>query len=228
MKKYIVLLIGILFLMIDVKIETIPYPEFEEFHTEATNTVSMIIDHVIGHNMKIDPVSDIVGYILLAIASLMFIKAYKNNSFPMNYDVESKIRCRKRFGKAVRWCIAGIIVYAFELLVPLWLNGNLRYRSGYGLYILALIIKITVLIMTVLGMLGLIETLENHDFNNKTAIFSLLAIFCTCINRVCWFYDITRPVYWIYYGLSLAFMAFSVGRVIHTLKRDDYFQVYSL
>ena len=71
MKKYYLLFVALVLLVLDIRIPMFAYPIFEEFRTEAPKTVDMVINHVLGHKVPLDMISDAIGYVLLAAASIM-------------------------------------------------------------------------------------------------------------------------------------------------------------
>ena len=68
-KKYYVLYLGVIFLMLDIMIKVFPFPAFEEFFTLAPETVDMVINHVVGDRMRLDVASDFIGLILIFLGS---------------------------------------------------------------------------------------------------------------------------------------------------------------
>ncbi|MBO7334553.1 MAG: hypothetical protein J6U67_06615 [Lachnospiraceae bacterium] len=218
MKKYVFILIGVFFLMIDIKMFSAEYPAFEMFRTEAPNTVDMVVNHVIGSRLPIDIVSDVAGYLALIVAAVIVIKEFAGTEFKDDFERQEKKRYKDRFERVLCWSGVGIIAYLFNAFMPFMLNGNLRYRAGYGMFFVCLAVKIAVITMTVTGIMGLEECVEDHDFNNKTTIFALIAVICACVTRICFFYDLGF-VYWIYMFLSIAFMLLAIGRFAYILKK---------
>ena len=101
MKKYTVLLVAILLLILDIRIPTAEYPAFEAFKTEAPETVDLIIRHVVGSSLRIDLLSDAAGYFLIAVYALKMLGA------------------SERYKKVILWSLLGLGMYIFQNIVAL-------------------------------------------------------------------------------------------------------------
>lgn len=211
-KKYYVLYLGVIFLMLDIMIKVFPFPAFEEFFTLAPETVDMVINHVVGDRMRLDVASDFIGLILIFLGSSMFLKEWKENPVDDEYSKGKKQIHYRYFQRLKVYCILAAIFYFWEKLMPFVLNGNLRYRLGYGDYFVYLIFEAIVLVNTFLCSLGALDEMKIHTYNTVTIIFGLLSVMCYVVTKLCFFYDLTIP-FWIYTFVSLGIMAFTFLRV---------------
>lgn len=185
MKKYYLLLIALLLIVVDVRISTVSYPAFEEFKTEAPETVSLVIDHVLGHTLKADIFSDVAGYILLAIASVML--GLKN----------------KRFLKTLMWTGLALGAYVFRYAMPFILNGHDRFQIGYGIYFVAAALEAIVVFSAMYSLCHQLESTENHSYNNITVIVAMLSMGTGLVAAVIYFFGfIVVPL--IYYLIQIA------------------------
>lgn len=195
MKKYIIVLIGFMFLFLDIRFATIAFPQFEPFRTEAPDTVDLIIRHVIGDSMQIDIMSDAIGFILVIVGAIMVIKAGKNSILEKAFE---------HFKKLIPWGLVGLVLYLTEKLAPFALNGNLRFRCGYFLYFLCLAAKAVSMGHAMFGVGEALESTENHVRNNLSIILIMICLGCFVVSRVAYFYELTISA-WIYYVVSGAF-----------------------
>lgn len=203
MKKYLIVLIGFLFLFIDLRFGYTAFPVFEPFRTEAPNTVDLIIRHVIGDRMQLDIFSDAIGFILVLVGVLVVLKSEKAIITQKAMD---------HFKKMFPWELAGIVLYFAEKLQPFFLNGNLRFRCGYLLYFLYLAAKTITMGHAMFGVAEALESTENHTRNNLSIIFIMLCLGCFVVSRIAYFYELTIST-WIYYGLSAVFAVSAFIRV---------------
>lgn len=201
MKKIIIVWIGLLFLLIDTRITgIIPYPAFEPFDTPAPETVDMIVGHLIGDSVPIDLFSDIIGYILIM-------------------GVASKIvnENKKAFG-AFALCFLSLALYAANLVMPFFLNGETRYTVGFFLYLVWLFAECFATIQVGFMCCREAECLENHAWNNVVAIFVMLSSFAGLIRGMSHFYNFPGTAL-VYYIVQIFFT------VVYTLmfwKRRSY------
>lgn len=231
--KYIFMIIGFLFLIIDIRIGTIAFPAFEEFRAEAPETVEMVIGHVVTDHMLVDVVSDIAAFVLIAVAGGMIAKAggkFFQDGLTPDKDsrrlpkagrkgAEDSERLPKAGRKGVKLCVVsmiGIVSYLAVNLMPFVLNGRERYSAGYLLFFVFLAFKTAVLVMTAKTLTEPLENLQTHIYVNTTTIFLLIAVGCFVVSRVVFFYDL-MPGYWIYFGLSIVFMLLGLIRVVKVL-----------
>lgn len=209
MKKFIFAFAAFFLLIADVRIGVVQYPEFIKFRTEAPNTVDLVVNHVIGDTMKIDILSDAIGFILAFAAAIMFIRYIEENN---NITPEKSQKLIKSMVNVRNWSAVGLIVYIGEKIMPFFMNGNYRFRLGYALYFLLLIAEVVVYSAGALTICRLQENLENHTYNNLTSIFAMLSIGTFTVARVLYFYDL-MVVFIIYYVLSIIFFFIAAYRL---------------
>lgn len=187
MSSIAAILIGMIFLLIDVKLTgIIPYPEFEEFPAIAEKTADMIINHVVGDSLPIDVFSDVAGYIIIIVVCAKVVN--KND-------------------KAFRCFCLGILAlgfYLFHNFMPFFFNGEARYNIASFSYIAMLLIKCVAFIQAGLVCTQTTECVENHAANLVTEIFFMLAAFCGFIRGMAFFYNLPRTMYF-FYGIQCFF-----------------------
>lgn len=171
---YGIVFLAVILLVIDIPIPTMAYPAFEPFHTEAPKTVDLLINHVMGHHLRLDLFSDVLGYLLLAAACVM-----------LGSD-------NKSFFRLLPWIAAGMGFYLCFHLMPFLLNGRPRYRAGYLLYFVAGALQVLVLLRAMLHVCDGLETTENHGYNNLSIILMLISCFAGAISMTGWFYSLLR------------------------------------
>ncbi|MDE6674216.1 MAG: hypothetical protein K2K19_05300, partial [Acetatifactor sp.] len=121
---YGIVFLAVILLVIDIRIPVKPYPTFEAFVTEAPETVDLVINHVIGHQLRLDLCSDILGYLLMAAACIMLG------------------RSNKHFVRLLPWTAISLGFYLCQQLMPFSLNGGMRFRAGYLLYFISGILQV--------------------------------------------------------------------------------------
>lgn len=204
MKKTLPLILGMLFLILDYPIRTgIVYPAFIPFRTSAPESVSMIIDHLVGTNLRIDIFPDLIGYILLF------------------FGCASLISYQKRFARCTVWIILAAAANLLCILNPLLFQSYTRYSLAYIVLIVATLLKAAVMIHIMLTFLNFSECTENHAWNNVVAIFMLIAVFTMVIRNLSFLY-MWDSVAKVYNGVSLVA---TLIYVIMYCKRLNYFRL---
>lgn len=184
---YVLMFAAILLLAVDIRIPVKAYPAFEPFMTAAPETVDLVVNHVIGHNLMLDLFSDILGYVLLTVSCIML--------GPGN----------KHFFRQIPWIAASLGFYLCQQLMPFSLNGNLRFRAGYLLYFISGILQVLLLMRSMLHVCDGLETTENHHFNNVSIIFMIISCFSGVVAVLVWFYNLKR-IALIYFVVQLIFL----------------------
>lgn len=184
---YVMLFLAVVLLAVDIRIPFREYPAFEEFATEAPQTVNLVINHVIGHQLRLDLFSDVLGYLLLAAACVML--GMKN----------------KHFIRQLPWIAVSLGFYLCLQLMPFSLNGGMRFRAGYLLYFVSGVLQVLILLRAMLHVCDGLDTTENHSFNNLSIIFMIISCFAGMVSVLIWFFDL----FWIslvYLILQLIFL----------------------
>ncbi len=194
MRKFYLLFAALVLLILDVRIPVIEYPVFEAFHTEAPVTVSLVIDHVVGHRMRIDLFSDLIGYLLLLV-STAWIAAED-----------------QRFRKCFIWGAASAAMFVYWQVMPFFLNGPLRFRAGYVLYFVTAVIKIVAVFIAMYTVSGRLENTSNHSYNNITVIIMMVSAASAVVSALMWFFDLTVIAY-VYSAVQLATFGVVVWRI---------------
>lgn len=184
---YILMFAAILLLAVDIRIPVKAYPAFVPFLTEAPETVDLVVNHVIGHNLMLDLFSDILGYVLLAASCIMLGPA------------------NKHFFRQIPWIAVSLGFYLCQQLMPFSLNGGMRFRAGYLLYFISGILQVLLLMWSMLHVCDGLETTENHSFNNLSAIFMIISCFAGVVAVLVWFYNL-RWIALIYFVIQLIFL----------------------
>lgn len=203
MKKYYLLFVALVLLVLDIRIPTFAYPVFEEFRTEAPKTVDMVINHVLGHKVPLDIISDAIGYILLAAASLMI--GIKN----------------KKFRKVFVWTAIALGTNFYRYYMPFLLNGDERFRVGYIIYFVAAACEAIVTFYAMYALCGQLETLENHSYNNVTVIIAMICIATGMVAAIMNFFDlmILSVVYYLVQIVLMGVYWYMVNRDKHLLMK---------
>lgn len=184
MKRYYLLFIAIVFLIIDIPIPTIAYPAYEAFNTQAPQTVDLVINYVIGPRLKIDIFSDLVGYLLLAAASVML--SFRN----------------RRFRTVLGWTVVSFGICVYQSVMPFLLNGSPRFRMGYLIYFVAAILETVTIFYAMYSLCFQLETLENHSYNNVTVMIAMVCAGVGFVSLATHFFHLT-VISVIYYCLQI-------------------------
>ncbi|MDE7223602.1 MAG: hypothetical protein K2O34_07475 [Acetatifactor sp.] len=169
---YYILFLAVTLLTLDIRIPATPYPAFEPFVTEAPETVNLVINHVIGHQLKLDLCSDVLGYLLMAAACIMLGRE------------------NKHFIRILPWTAVSLGFYLCQQLMPFSLNGGIRFRAGYLLYFVSGILQVLLLLRSMFHVCDKLETTENHSFNNLSLIFMIISCFAGMVSVLIWFFDL--------------------------------------
>lgn len=203
MGEIIALLIAMLLLIFNVYIGGFSYPDYEEFVAQAEKTVDMIINHVIGPQVRIDIFSNVVAYIIIIVVCTRIVN--KNN-------------------KAFRgFCLAilSLAVYLFNMFMPFFFNGELRYNIGFFSYIAMILIECVTFIQVGLICTECTECVENHAANLVTEIFMMLTAFSGFIRGMAFFYDLPKIMY-LFFGVQLFFAVVYHCVYLKVLKHREY------
>ena len=173
MRKYYLLFAALVLLVLDVRIPAIAYPAYEAFRTEAPVTVSLVIEHVVGHRMRIDLFSDLLGYLLLLVAAAWLSMG------------------DRRFRKCFLWGAVSTAMYVYWQMMPFYLNSGLRFRAGYMLYFVTAVLKIVTIFLAMYTVSGQLENTSNHSYNNVTVILMMVCAACAVVAALMWFFDLT-------------------------------------
>lgn len=192
MKKYILIVLGILFLLVDATVSTgVRYPEYELLENYAVDTQRMVMDDVVSDHMKLDVVPDAVGYVLLAVGALLTLPADK---------------ARKR---ALAVCAAAFAVDLLCPLLPLFADGITVYGGEYFLHWGRAFLEAAAVILIVRCCVASLESKINHKDNVLIWIFVMLAAACGFFRELAGFYGLIKTsfVYMIVQALlTLAYL----------------------
>lgn len=175
MKKYVLIILGILFLLVDVTVSTgVRYPEYELLDNYAADTQRMVMDDVVSDHMKLDAVPDAAGYVLLAAGALLALSADKG---------------RKR---ALAVCAAAFAVDLLCPLLPLFAEGVTVYGGEYFLHWGRAFLEAAAVILIVRCCVASLESKINHRDNVLIWIFVMLAAACGFFRELAGFYGLLR------------------------------------
>lgn len=194
MRKYYLLFAALVLLILDIRIPAIAYPAYEAFRTEAPVTVSLVIDHVVGHQMRVDICSDLLGYLLLLLAAAWLSVG------------------DKRFRKCFLWGAVSTAFYVYWQMMPFFLNGGLRFRAGYVFYFVTAALKIVTVFLAMYTVSGQLENTSNHSYNNVTVILLMASGGCAVVAALMWFFDLLVVSY-VYSVVQLALFGVVVWRI---------------
>lgn len=186
---------GILIAVLDIPLKTsIAYPAFIPFSTEAPNTVDMVINQVIGPVFTLDLMPDMLAYILILISiiGLGKVKGYFYRQIPL--------------------IVISMGISAANIMLPFYLNGNLRFRLGYLFYFLASLAKIIALFEYSFCYTRMEECRANHRDNTVTVIILMISFLTGFIHDVLSFYQLTISSY-IYYAVHLSALCYTLYRL---------------
>jgi len=169
---YFILFLAVLLLTVDIRVPAWDYPVFEVFPTEAPETVDLVVNHVIGHQLTLDLLPDVLGYLLLAVSCFML--------GPEN----------RHFFKQLPWIAVSLGFYLCRHLMPFSLNGGARFRAGYLLYFISDVLQVLILTRAMLHVCDGLNTTENHSYNNLSIIFMMIGSFAGVVSVLVWFYDL--------------------------------------
>lgn len=241
------MIIGFLFLIIDIRIGTIAFPAFEEFRAEAPETVEMVIGHVVTDHMLVDVVSDIAAFVLIAVAGGMIAKAggkISQDGLTPDQDsrrlpkagrkgaedsemlskagrkgAEDSEMLPKAGRKGVKLCVVSMIGIVSYLAVNLMpFVLNGRERYSAG-YLLFFVFLAFKTAVLVMTAKTLTEPLENLQTHIyvNTTTIFLLIAVGCFVVSRVVFFYDLMPGYWIYFGLSIVFMLLGLIRVVKVL-----------
>lgn len=225
LKKIIIIWIGMIFLLLDTKLDgLIFYPAFEPFEAAAPDTVDMIIGHLIGDSVKIDIFSDFIGCLLILIPA----SAIVNKNMKLLAEAEQEqgklpvvYKLMKKNNRAFRAFVLGLltlILYTGYQLMPFVLNGEQRYQIGYFWYIILIFFKCLTFIQAGLICCDAQESVQNHMWNNVVTIFILLSAFAGFVRAMSYFYNLPGTTA-IYYTVQLFFGVLST--IMYWMHWDD-------
>lgn len=202
--RLILSFIGVLIIVLNFPITTgIAYPTFLPFPTEAPDTVTMVIDEVIGHQFTIDIFPDLAGYLLLMTLCILLAKDTKgkNISFVIPFAV---------------LCFA-LVTHTLNLALPFYFNGNYRFRLGYLCYFIAITLKNVSLYSFLKKYIVLGENMANHSYNNITRILLMTGCLCGAVRDILFFYQLTISSL-LYYGAQIILLCYSFYRLYKNRK----------
>ena len=202
----LLILLGILVLLIDIRITTqISYPEYVMLEEYGTTIQQMVMGDAVGNYVRLDVVSDLVGFVLVIAGSLLLMKdakAYRNG---------------KQFGRAVAAGILGFLFYLVRLFMPYLLHGAILYGGEYGIHFAVAAAESFAAFYAVSGIVALCERAESHWGAVICEIFMVLAAICGYICGMGAFYRIMY-VKWIYY-LAQCILTGLAGLMLLRMKR---------
>ncbi len=175
MKKYVLIILGILFLLADVTVSTgVRYPEYELLDNYAADTQRMVMEDVVSDRMKVDAVPDTVGYLLLFAGVLLAVPAD-----------------RKR-NRALAVCAAALLVDLLCPLLPLFATGVAVYGGEYFLHWGRAVLEAAAVILLVRECAAVLESKINHKDNVIIWVFVMAAAACGFFKELGAFYGLTK------------------------------------
>ena len=122
-------------MQLDYRVRTdVAYPEYVDQEYYGPDTQRMIVEDVIGTNLTLDAISDLVGFLCLTIA-LIVISTYAKPKPDLSSLTRYERRMLRLLPRVSPMSIAipavSAVLYAASKLIPFWDNGLGRYASGY-------------------------------------------------------------------------------------------------
>lgn len=187
----ILIMLAVLVLMIDVRITTnIAYPEYVLLDNYGTEIQKLVMWEVVGGYVRLDIISDTLGYLLLAAGAL------------------GMARHSRRFKKSVVFSAAGCALYIFRLFMPFLVSGAQLYGLEYAIHFVIAAAESLAVYYAVSGVVFMCETVDNHQNGVLIEIFISIACICSFIRGMGAFYRIMY-VAWIYLTAQVLFTALS-------------------
>ncbi len=194
MRKYYLLFAAVLLLIVDIRIPVYAYPAFEAFQTEAPASVSLVIGHVVGASLRIDLFSDAAGYLCLLVAAAWLSLG------------------DRRFKRTFIWAAVSAAIYIYQQIMPFFLNGSLRFRTGYVFYFVSAVFQMIALFSAMYSVTGQLENTSNHSYNNVTVIVIMLCVGTGLVAAAVWFFDLII-LSAVYYAAQLAAFGVAAWRI---------------
>ena len=215
MKRLMLIFVGILFLLTDIRVDTgAAYPEYEiledDFYANGKKTQAMVMYDVVGTSLKADILPDAVGFVLLAFAGKTLFS-----------DEQKK--------KRNTFLLSALAALAASLLIPFapfFLGGETIYALEYFLGWLCPFFEYLTLFLIVRAMMEKLECKQNHRDNILIWIGVLASIFCGFIADMTGFFQLgkTSAVYTV---LELVFtVCYGAKLVICTKQKESENEAY--
>lgn len=187
----ILIMLAVLILMIDIKITTgIEYPEYVLLENYGTEIQKLVMGEVVGEYVKLDIVSDTLGFVLLAAGAFGMAKH------------------SHRFRKSAVFAAAGCALYIFRVFMPFLISGAKLYGLEYAIHFVIAAAESFAVYYAVSGIVFMCETVDNHQNGVLIEIFITIACICNFIRGMGAFYRIMY-VAWIYLTAQVFFTALS-------------------
>lgn len=180
----------------------IRYPEYISLADYGTETQKLVMGIVVGDFMKIDIISDALGFILLGMSSIVFFKRYRR------FKGGSR-QVGKRFIFATICCIVALALYIFRLFMPYCLNGVVLYGSEYAIHFVISAMESFAMYSTVAAVIYMLETNDVHQECVLGEVFLTISCICNFVRGMSGFYQI-QSVAWIYCTVQIVFMILAV------------------
>lgn len=197
--RLILSFIGTLFIVLNFPITTgIAYPAFIPFPTEAPDTVTMVIDGVIGHHFTVDIFPDLAGFLILMTLCILLAQNTKEKN--ISYVIPFAFLC------------FALVTYLLNRALPFYFNGNYRFRLGYLSYFISIIFKNVSLYVFLKNYILLGESTANHSYNNITRILLMTGCLCGAVRDILFFYQLIISSL-LYYGAQIILLCYSFYRL---------------
>lgn len=181
MKRLILLLIGILFLLVDIPVKTsVEYPEYEiltgDSYANGKETQAMVMYDVVGTSLKADVLPDVVGFVLfLAAGTGLFKKA-----------------SGKRRAAFILITIAAAACSLLIPFAPFLTSGESLYAAEYFLGWLTPAAEYTALFLLIREMTVVLECKQNHRDNILIWVGVMASIICGFTADMTGFFQLTK------------------------------------
>ncbi len=183
MKRFWLVVAGILFLLIDVTVSTgVKYPPYEviyeDMYASGKMTQAMVMYDVVGTEMKMDVMPDIIGYALLLVAGLGF-------------GQRRKMRINPKFF-LVLLIAAGL--WILRPIAPFFMEERTLYGLEYFLGWLCPVFEYCTLFFIIRQLMEELECKQNHRDNTLIWTGLLATIFAGFFADMLGFFQLKRTM----------------------------------
>lgn len=206
--------IGLLFTGIDFHLGTsIAYPEYVKPQGEFLGTnmqegiQNYVTENILGDRLRIDPLPDVIGCILILIGVSMLIKH------------------NKRYISSLILALAAGILSVAVRVMPFFINSAALVVTTLLLFTLALIVKIWMEYRVIYTTVGISDDMANYGTNRRMqffwwiTVFARVFIFCLTVT------GLTSVRHW-YDAVTILFTVLYVYQLIQTRKYVGKYKVY--
>lgn len=190
------LVFGILLVNLDLRVRTdIQYPDYEFAEHYGAVTQRMVMEDVVGTSLRVDVLSDFLGYLFLAI-SVLLVRTYARPAAPPAKSYEAKKEARRRLPRAcVRFALIallGAVLVAAAKLLPFVANGVSLYGPEYFINFGLSFVAGAAVTFATLSFLRECERYQSHTGIMLVYLFLVLTVLSGVLMNLAEFYGLNR------------------------------------